>query len=46
MFISDRDKGLGATDDELGDRIIKVMYTYYLIDNFIIRYSCILKPLF
>ena len=43
MFISDRDKGLEATDDKLGDKIIRVICAYYLIDNFIIRYSYILN---
>jgi hypothetical protein len=34
VFISDRDKGLGATDDKLGDKVIKAICAYYLIDNF------------
>jgi hypothetical protein len=46
MFILDRDKGLGAADDKLGDRVIRAICTYYLIDNFTTRYSRTLKPLF
>ena len=46
VFISDRDKGLGAADDELGDRVIRVICAYHLIDNFTTRYSRTLKPLF
>ena len=46
MFISDRDKGLKAADNKLKDRIIKAIYAYYLIDNFMTRYSYTLKPLF
>jgi hypothetical protein len=34
MFISDRDKGFGAADDELGDYVIRAICAYYLIDNF------------
>jgi hypothetical protein len=46
MFISNRDKGLGAADDELGDRIIRAICTYYLMDNFTTKFSRILKPPF
>jgi transposase-like protein len=46
VFISDRDKGLGAADDKLGDRVIRAICAYYLIDNFTTQYSCTLKPLF
>ena len=46
MFISDHNKGLGATNDKLGDRVIRAIYTYYLINNFTTRYSRMLKPLF
>ena len=46
VFISDRNKGLSTADDKLGDRIIRAVYTYYLIDNFATKFSYILKPLF
>jgi hypothetical protein len=46
VFISDRDKGLGAADDELGDRIIRAICAYHLIDNFTTKFSRTLKPLF
>ena len=46
VFISDCDKGLGATDDELRDRIIRVVCTYHLIDNFTTKFSRTLKLLF
>ena len=46
VLISDRDKGLEAADDELGDRIIRAICVYYLMDNFTTRYSRTLKPLF
>jgi hypothetical protein len=46
IFILDRDKGLAATNNKLRDRIIKVICAYYLIDNFITKYSRTLKPLF
>ena len=46
MFISDRDKGLSTTNDKLRDKVIRVVYTYYLIDNFTTKFSRILKPLF
>jgi hypothetical protein len=46
VFISDRDKGLGAADDKLGDRIIKAICAYYLMDNFTTKFSRTLKPLF
>jgi hypothetical protein len=45
MFISDRDKSLGAADDKLGDRIIKAVCVYYLTDNFTTKFSRMLKPL-
>jgi hypothetical protein len=35
MFISDYNKGLGAADNKLKDRVIKAICAYYLIDNFI-----------
>jgi hypothetical protein len=46
MFILDRDKGLGAADDELEDRVIRAICAYHLMGNFTIRYSYMLKPLF
>ena len=46
IFILDRDKGLGAADNELRDKIIRAVYAYYLIDNFTTKFSHILKPLF
>ena len=46
VFISDRDKGLSATDNKLRDKVIKAVCTYYLIDNFTTKFSRILKPLF
>jgi hypothetical protein len=45
VFISDCDKGLGAADDELGDKINRAICAYHLIDNFTIKYS-LYKPLF
>jgi hypothetical protein len=35
MFILDRNKGLRAANDKLGDRVIRAIYAYYLINNFI-----------
>jgi len=46
IFISDRDKGLGAADNELGDGIIRAVCAYYLMDNFTTKFSRTLKPLF
>jgi hypothetical protein len=46
IFISDRDKGLGAADNELRDGIIRAVYAYYLMDNFTTKFSRTLKPLF
>ena len=46
VFISDHDKSLGAADDKLRDRIIRVVCTYYLIDNFTTKFSYTLKLLF
>ena len=46
IFISGRGKDLGAADEELGDRIIRAVYTYYLTDNFMTKFSRTLKPLF
>ena len=34
VFISDRDKGLRAANNKLGDQIIRAICAYYLIDNF------------
>jgi hypothetical protein len=45
-FISDRVKGLGAADDELGDGIIRAICAYHLMDNFTTKFSRTLKPLF
>jgi hypothetical protein len=45
-FISDRDKGLGAADDELGDGTIRAICAYHLMDNFTTKFSRTLKPLF
>jgi hypothetical protein len=38
VFISDRDKGLGAADDELRDKVIKAACAYHLIDNFTTKF--------
>jgi hypothetical protein len=46
IFISDRDKGLGAANDELGDGIIRAICAYHLMDNFTTKFSRTLKPLF
>ena len=46
IFISDCNKGLSTTDNKLRDRIIRIVCTYYLMDNFTTKFSCILKPLF
>ena len=46
IFISNRDKGLGAADNELGDGIIKAVCAYHLMDNFTTKFSRTLKPLF
>ena len=46
IFILDRDKGLGAADNELRDRIIRAVCAYYLINNFATKFSCTLKLLF
>jgi hypothetical protein len=46
VIISDRDKGLGAADDELRDKVIKAACAYHLIDNFTTKFSRMLKPLF
>jgi hypothetical protein len=46
IFISDCDKGLAAIKGKLGKGIIKAVCAYYLIDNFIVKYSYTLKPLF
>ena len=46
VFISDRDKGLGAADDELGGNILRAVCAQHLKDNFTTRFSRTLKPLF
>jgi hypothetical protein len=46
VFISDRDKGLRAVDDELGENILRAVCVQHLKDNFTTRFSCTLKPLF
>jgi hypothetical protein len=46
VFISDRDKGLKAADDELRDKIIRAICAYHLINNFTTKFSRTLKPLF
>jgi hypothetical protein len=46
VFISDRDKGLRAADNELGENILRAVYTQHLKDNFTTRYSRTLRPLF
>ena len=46
IFISNRDKGLGAADNKLRDRIIKAVCAYHLMDNFTTKFSCTLKLLF
>jgi hypothetical protein len=35
MFILDRDKSLKVINNKLEDKVIKAIYTYYLINNFI-----------
>jgi len=46
VFISDRDKGLAAADSELGEEIIQAICAYHLMDNFTVKFSRTLKPLF
>ena len=46
MFISNRNKGLGATDNELSKNILRAVYAQHLKDNFTTRFSRTLKPLF
>jgi hypothetical protein len=46
VFISDRDKGLRAADNELGENILRAVYAQHLKDNFTTWFSCTLKPLF
>ena len=46
IFISNCDKGLGAADNKLRDRIIKAVCAYHLMDNFTTKFSCTLKLLF
>jgi len=46
VFVSDRDKGLGAADDELGENILRAVCAQHLKDNFTTRFSRTLKPLF
>ena len=46
MFINNYNKGLSTADNKLKDQIIKTVCAYYLINNFIIKYFYILKPLF
>jgi transposase-like protein len=46
VFISDRDKGLAAVEGELGEGIIRAVCAYHLMDNFTVKYSRTLKPLF
>ena len=46
VFISDRDKGLVAADDELGENILRAVCAQHLKDNFTTRFSRTLKPLF
>jgi len=46
IFISNRDKGLAAIEGKLGKGIIRAICAYHLIDNFIVKYSYTLKPLF
>jgi hypothetical protein len=46
IFILDRDKGLNATNDKLGQNIIRAICAQHLKENFTTKYSCTLKPLF
>jgi hypothetical protein len=46
IFISDCDKRLATIEGKLSKGIIKAVCAYYLIDNFIVKYSYTLKPLF
>ena len=46
IFILDRDKGLDATDDELGQNIIRAICAQHLKENFTTKFSRTLKPLF
>ena len=46
VFISDRDKGMAAADDELGDRVLRAVCAQHLKENFTTKYSRTLKPLF
>jgi hypothetical protein len=46
VFISDRNKGLRATDKELGNKILRAICAYYLKDNFTTKFLRTLKLLF
>jgi hypothetical protein len=46
ILISDRDKGIAAAEEELGQYIIWAVCCHHLKDNFTIKFSRTLKPLF
>jgi hypothetical protein len=46
ILISDRDKGIAATEEELGQYIVRAVCCYHLKDNFTTKFSRTLKPLF
>jgi hypothetical protein len=46
VLISDRDKGIAAAEDELGDHIIRAVCCQHLKENFTSKFSRTLKPLF
>ena len=46
VLISDRDKGIAAAEDELGDHIIRAVCCQHLKENFTSKFLRTLKPLF
>jgi hypothetical protein len=46
ILISDRDKGIAAAEEELGQYIVRAVCCHYLKDNFTTKFSRTLKPLF
>lgn len=46
VLISDRDKGIAAAEDELGDRIVRAVCCQHFKENFTTKFSRTLKPLF
>ena len=46
ILISNWDKGIAAAEEELGQYIVRAVCCHHLKDNFTIKFSCTLKPLF